>query len=165
MPVTLRHEASRRNRVQLGRTEYQLRALPTVMTESQAASTRFCARVVGPLMLIMGAVVVARAGDMALLIPAILQDGPLTFITGIFTLICGIILLAAHHHWNSAAAIAISLLAVLTIVRGVTLLFAPSMLTGLVHQVLNLGPGALIAGAIALVLGAWLTFVGWFAKA
>jgi len=135
------------------------------MTETQAATTRFCARVVGPLMLIIGAVVIARAGAMVMLVPAILGDGPLTFITGIFTLICGLVLIAAHHHWSSAAAIVISLLGVLTIVRGITLLFAPSLITGLVHQVLNLGPGAIVAGIVALLIGAWLTFVGWFAKA
>jgi len=134
------------------------------MTETQTATTRFCARVVGPLMLIIGAVVIARWNDMLLLIPGILGDGPLTFITGVFTLICGLVLIAAHHHWNSAPAIAISLLAVLTIVRGITLLFAPSLLTGLVHTFLNLGPGAIVAGAVALLLGAWLTFVGWIAK-
>ncbi len=134
------------------------------MTETQAATTRFCARAVGPLMVIIGAVVIARAGDLIMLVPAILQDGALTFITGVFTLICGVVLLAAHHHWNSAPAIAISLLAVLTIVRGVTLLFAPSVLTGLVHQFLNLGPGAIVAGIVVLVVGAWLGFVGWFAK-
>lgn len=134
------------------------------MTEAETATTQFCARVVGPLMLIIGAVVLARAADMGLLIPAILQNGPLVFITGVFTLICGIVLFAAHHHWSSPPAIAITVLALLTIIRGVTLLFAPSFLTGLVHQVLNLGPGALIAGVIALLIGAWLTFVGWFAK-
>lgn len=134
------------------------------MTETQTATTRFCARVIGPLMLIIGAVVFARWNDMLLLIPGILGDGPLTFITGVFTLICGLVLIAAHHHWNSAPAIAISLLAVLTIVRGITLLFAPSLLTGLVHTFLNLGPGAIVAGAVALLLGAWLTFVGWIAK-
>ncbi len=134
------------------------------MTEAQAATTRFCARVVGPLMVIVGAVVIARAGDLVMLIPAILQDGPLTFITGVFTLICGLVLIAAHHHWNSAPAIAISLIAVLTIIRGVVLLFAPSVVTGLAHQLLNLGPGAFIAGVIALLVGAWLSFVGWFAK-
>ena len=134
------------------------------MTESQAATTRFCARIVGPLLVIVGAVVLARFNDMTLLIPGILGDGPLTFITGVFTLIFGLVLIAAHHHWSSAPAIAISLLAVLTIVRGITLLFAPSLLTGLVHTFLNLGPGALVAGAISLILGAWLTFVGWLAK-
>lgn len=135
------------------------------MTETQATTTRFCARVIGPLMLMIGAVVIARAGAMVMLVPAILGDGPLTFVTGIFTLICGLVLIAAHHHWNSAAAIVISLLGVLTMVRGITLLFAPSLVTGLVHQVLNLGPGAIVAGIVALLIGAWLTFVGWFAKA
>jgi hypothetical protein len=109
--------------------------------------------------------VLARFNDMVLLIPGILGNGPLTFITGVFTLICGITLFAAHHHWTSPPAIAITLLAVLTIIRGVTLLFAPSFLTGLVHTFLNLGPGALIAGAVALIIGAWLTFVGWFRRA
>lgn len=134
------------------------------MTESKTATTQFCARVVGPLLIIVGAVVIARFNDMVLLIPGILGNGPLTFITGVFTLICGLTLFAAHHHWTSPPAIAITLLALLTIVRGVTLLFAPSLLTGLVHTFLNLGPGALIAGGVALILGAWLTFVGWFAR-
>jgi hypothetical protein len=134
------------------------------MTEVQAATTRFCARVVGPLMLIIGAIVIIRFDAIARIVPAILQDGPLAFVTGIFTLICGVVLLAAHHHWTNAPAFVISLLGVLTIVRGVTLMFAPSFLAGLANQVLNLGPGALIAGAVALLIGAWLSFVGWFAK-
>lgn len=133
------------------------------MTDSQTATTQFCARVVGPLMIIVGAVVIARFNDMVLLIPGILGNGPLTFITGVFTLICGLTLFAAHHHWTSPPAIAITLLALLTMLRGIALLFAPSLFTGLVHTVLNLGPGALIAGAVALLIGAWLTFVGWFA--
>jgi hypothetical protein len=135
------------------------------MTESQTATTRFCARVLGLLLLIIGAIVIARFDDLALLIPAILQDGPLAFVTGMFTLICGVVLFAAHHHWSSPPAIVISLLGVLTIVRGVLLMFAPSVFAGIATQMINAGPGALIAGAIALFIGAWLTFVGWFAKA
>jgi len=134
------------------------------MTEAQTRTTQFCARIIGPLLVIVGAVVIARAADLVLLIPAILQDGPLTFITGVFTLICGLVVLAAHHHWSGAPAFVISLLAVLTIVRGVVLMFAPSFLTGVVHQVLNLGPGVLLAGVVALLIGAWLSFIGWFAK-
>lgn len=132
------------------------------MTDVQ--TTRFCARIVGPLMLIVGAAVVARAGDLVLLIPAILQDGALAFITGVFTLICGLTLLSAHHHWSSPAAIAITVIALLTALRGVLLLFTPGFITSLAHQFLNLGPGAFIAAVLALIIGAWLTFVGWFAK-
>lgn len=134
------------------------------MTESQAQTTRFCARVIGPVMLIIGAIVIARAGDLALIIPAILQDTPLAFITGIFTLIVGCILFAAHHHWTNLTAIVISLLGVLTIVRGISLMLAPSFLAGLASQLVNAGPGVLVSGAVALLLGAWLTYAGWFAK-
>jgi hypothetical protein len=131
---------------------------------TKAEATQVCARIIGPIMLVVGAVVPARFDEMALIIPAILGDGPLSFITGIFTLICGVVLLAVHHHWSSPPAIVVTLLGFFTALRGVTLMFAPSILTGLANQVFNLGPGALIGGAIALLLGAWLTFVGWFAK-
>jgi hypothetical protein len=124
-------------------------------------NTIFCARVVGPLMLIVGAVVVARFNDLVLLIPAILDDGPLVFVTGIFTLICGVVLFAAHHHWRGLPAILITLLAILTALRGVILMFAPSLFAGVAMQFLNAGPGALVAGAIALLIGAYLTFIGW----
>ncbi|HYD88641.1 MAG TPA: hypothetical protein VEA80_14295 [Vitreimonas sp.] len=134
------------------------------MTEAQAAATRYCARLIGPLMLIIGAIVIARFDDLTLLMPAILEDGPLAFVTGIFTLICGCALFAGHHHWTSATAIVISLLGLLTIVRGVTLMLAPDLLAEFALQFVNAGPGVIAAGAMALLIGAWLAFVGWFAK-
>jgi hypothetical protein len=135
------------------------------MTEAQALATRIAARIVGPLMLLVGVIVIARMDDVTLLIPGILSDGPLAFSTGIFTLICGITLFAFHHHWKGLPAIVISLLAVTTIVRGVLLMFAPSIIAGLAHAALTgAGPALIIAGVIALLIGAWLTFVGWFAK-
>lgn len=137
------------------------------MTEAQAATTRFCARVVGPLLLIIGAVVLVRFDDFALMIPAIVGDAPLAFITGMFTLIAGVILFAAHHHFGSLAAILVTLLGGLTIVRGVSLLFAPDIVASLANTLITNGPAVMIAGAIAAIaalIGAYLTFEGWFAK-
>lgn len=135
------------------------------MTESQAAATRFCARVIGPLMLIIGATVIARGDDLALIIPGIVGNAPLSFTTGMFTLIVGMVLFVAHHHWSSPVAIVISLLGFLTIVRGVVLLFSPSFLGALATAATGGGAaGVMIFGAVALLIGAWLTFAGWFAK-
>lgn len=134
------------------------------MTESQAATTRFCARVIGPLMLIIGAVVIVRFDDLALMIPAITGDAPLAFITGIFTLIVGMVLFAAHHHVGNLTAIVITILGGLTIVRGVSLMLAPDIIASLANTALRYGPPVMIAGAIALLIGAWLTYAGWFAK-
>jgi len=134
------------------------------MTESQAATTRFCARVIGPLMLIVGTVVVARFQDIALMMPGILSDSPLAFITGIFTLIVGLILFAAHHHWTSPTAILISLLGVLTVVRGVLLMTMPDAIAAFATQALQAGPAPWIAGGVAILIGLWLSYAGWFAK-
>jgi hypothetical protein len=135
------------------------------MTEAETLSTRIAARILGPIMLISGAIVIARMDDITLLIPAILSDGALAFVTGLFTLICGVVLFAFHHHWKGVTAIIVSLIAVLTIVRGIALMFAPSFIAGLAHAALTgAGPGLILAGLVALLIGAWLTFAGWFAK-
>jgi hypothetical protein len=133
------------------------------MTESEAATTQFCARVLGPLFLIIGAIVVVRFDDLALMIAGILQDAPLAFVTGIFTLIVGVILFVAHHHWSGATAIVISVLGLATIVRGVLLMVVPGLAASVAAQFLEAGPGVWIAGAVTILIGLWLTFAGWFA--
>jgi hypothetical protein len=134
------------------------------MTEAQAATTRFCARIIGPLMLIIGAIVAARYDTIALMIPGILQDGPLAFVTGLFTLIVGMILFAAHHHWSGPTAILVSLLGVLTLVRGVILMLAPGFAAEFATKALEAGPGAWVAAGIAIAIGLWLSWAGWLAR-
>ena len=134
------------------------------MTEAQVQTTRFCARVIGPLMLIIGAVVIARFDDLALVMPAILQDAPLSFVTGIFTLIVGVVLFAAHHHWSGATAIVVSLISVLTVVRGVILMVAPGLAADFATHMMQAGPGAWIASGLAMLIGLWLSYAGWLAK-
>jgi hypothetical protein len=134
------------------------------MTEAQAATTRFCARVIGPLMLVIGAIVAVRFDTIALMIPGILQDGPLAFVTGLFTLTVGMILFAAHHHWSGPTAILVSLLGLLTLVRGVILMLDPSFVAGVATRALQAGPGAWIAAGVAILIGLWLTWAGWFVR-
>lgn len=134
------------------------------MTEAEVATTRFCARIVGPLLFIVGAVVLARFDDFTLIIPAILRDSPLAFITGVFTLIAGLALAAGHHHFGSLAATVITIIGVLTIIRGVSLMLAPDLIAGIATAALDSGALVIGAGAVAALVGAWLAFVGWFAK-
>ncbi len=129
-----------------------------------AARTRFAARIVGPFMLVVGAVVIAKFETLMLMMPAMLSDTALMFITGIFTLLIGLILFAWHHHWRGAAAIVISLIGLLTMLRGVLLMIAPDFLAGLAAAAMSAAPGAMIAGAFAVLLGLWLTYVGWLTR-
>lgn len=134
------------------------------MTDAQAATTRFCARIIGPLMLIIGAAVIIRFEAIAAIIPALFEDAPLLFITGVFTLIAGAVLFVSHHHWTSPAAIVISLLGLLTLVRGAIFIAAPGFLAGVATQAVQAPPALWIAGSVVLLAGLWLAYVGWLSK-
>ena len=134
------------------------------MTEAQAAATRFCARVLGPVLLIFGAVIIARFDALTLMIPAILQNSAQSFVVGMFTLILGMVLFVAHHHWSSATAILISLIGLLTIVRGTLLMLIPNLAASAATSVLSAGAAPWIAGGVSMLVGVWLTYYGLFAK-
>jgi hypothetical protein len=131
---------------------------------SDPARTRLMARIVGPFLLVFGAAVALRANTLPALVPALMQDAPLLFVTGFVTLAIGLVMIAAHNLWNGPAAIAISILGWLTTVRGALFLLAPNVVTTIAGDALRSQTPALAAGVVMALIGAWLAFVGWFAK-
>jgi len=121
-------------------------------------------RIVGPLFIIVGAVVLARFPTFAALLPHFFADAPLVMVTGVFTLFLGLTAFAAHHHWTSPPAIAVSAIGLLIILRGVLLLAAPEMIAGIAHAAVTAPIPVTLAAGLAALFGAWLTYAGWFAK-
>ncbi len=134
------------------------------MTEAQSAITRGFARAVGPFLILFGAVVAMRSTEMGLLAAGFFQDGPLELVTGAFTLAIGCAMLAAHHHFGSLAAIIVTIFSILTAVRGVVLLVSPRFLAPVAAHLTDQPGVILIPAAIALLVGLYLSFSGWFAK-
>ena len=128
-----------------------------------ALRTQTLSRIMGPYFLVMGAVLFARRDDLAQLFPAIMRDGPLVLIVGAFTLIVGLAIIAAHHHWAGAPAIAISLIGVASAAKGAMLMLAPTLGAHITAGFVASPPLALAAAAVLSTLGAWLSFVGWIA--
>ena len=129
-----------------------------------AIRTRVVARIVGPYLVIMAVTLVARMDTLALLLPAFMQDGPLVLVTGAFTLMAGLAIIAAHHHWTSAAAIVISLIGIVVALKGAMLMIAPGFGAALTAAVVRAPPVLLIAAAVELLVGVWLTAVGWLSR-
>jgi hypothetical protein len=126
--------------------------------------TRTLARIVGPYMAIAGAALIARADTMALMLPGFMADGPLVLATGAFALMAGLVMIAAHHHWNGPAAIVISLIGCLVALKGALLMAAPDFGAALSAAVAR-NPLVLIAAAGAMILiGLWLAILGWFLR-
>ena len=74
-------------------------------------------------------------------------------------------LIAAHHHWASPAAIVISLIGIVAALKGALLMTAPSLGVEMTTAVVRTPSVLLIATGIELLVGLWLSFVGWLSKA
>lgn len=129
-----------------------------------AIRTRILARIVGPYLVIMAVTLFARLDTLVLLLPAFMQDGPLVLATGAFTLMAGLAIIAAHHHWTSAAAIVISLIGIVVALKGTILMIAPGFGAELTAVAVRTSPVLLIAAVVELLAGLWLTSVGWLSR-
>lgn len=134
------------------------------MTEAQATRTRFMSQALGPILIAVAIVIFARYETLPMLLPTFTQQAPLILVTGVFTFIAGFFMLAAHHHFGSPAAIACTILAVIFIVRGLTLALIPDTVIGFATQIARVPVVLLGVTLLTGLVGVWLTFVGWFAK-
>jgi len=135
-----------------------------MMTEQEAQRTGLLARALGPFLLLLALTIFMRYETITLVIPTFARDGTLILVTGVVTLFTGCLMFAAHHHFKTSAAIAISLLALIFIIRGATLALIPDLVIGVATQIARMPIVFLGFTTVFAVIGAWLTFVGWFAK-
>jgi threonine/homoserine/homoserine lactone efflux protein len=135
------------------------------MAETDSAHrTRYMARALGLFLLVFGAGVALRATSLYLLVPSFFQDAALTLVTAVFAMALGAAMIAAHNRWNSLAAIVVSVFGWVTFIRGAVLLFAPELIAQIASHIARIQIFPVIAGLVAALIGAWLCFVGWFAK-
>jgi hypothetical protein len=92
------------------------------------ARTRAFARVIGPFLVIVPGIIVVRAPEMdAALVSAFFENAALVWIVGGLLLFGGLLIIALHQYWSSAAAILISLFGWFLALRGLALLVAPQL--------------------------------------
>lgn len=126
--------------------------------------TRTLARIVGPYMLVIGVTLLTRQSIFNDMLPSFMGNPGLVLSTGAFTLIIGLTMITAHHHWSSPAAAAISLVGVAAAFKGAWLMVAPELGAATTEAMVEAPWLLTAAAAFELALGAWLSFVGWFAK-
>ena len=97
-------------------------------TPEARARTRAFARVIGPFLVIVPAIIAVRAPrtSMGRYLSAFFENAALVWVTGCMPL-GGLLIIAHHQYWSSLAAILISLLGWFVALRGVTLLVAPQL--------------------------------------
>jgi hypothetical protein len=95
---------------------------------------------------------------------AFFENAALVWVTGCMMLLGGLLIIAHHQYWSSLAAILISLLGWFVALRGVTLLAAPQLFERAAAAALNMTPIMQLGFGALVLIGLWLTFVGWIAN-
>lgn len=130
----------------------------------KAQRTQTLARIVGPYFLIMATALLVRHATLPAILSGFMQDQALLLATAIFTLMVGLVMVAAHHHWNGVTAGLVSFVGLSATLKGAWLMIAPQLGADLTTRVLVTTP-LLVGGAVVvLATGLWLTAKGWLSK-
>jgi hypothetical protein len=126
--------------------------------------TRSFARVIGPFIAIVPAIVIIRAPDLGTMLSALFQNEALVWMMGALLFFCGLLIIAFHQYWRSPAAVMISLFGWFLLIRGFILLAAPELILRGGMASMHMVPAVRIGFSIIVLIGLWLTYVGWFTK-
>ena len=125
--------------------------------------TRMFARVMGPFITLIAAVTVTRSSDMRTLVTDFGANTVWPWVTGSFILLGGVSIIAFHQYWRGAAAIIVSVLGWLLVVRGLFLLLFPDTFMSLANNIIGVTAVWVTAAVVMAVIGLYLTYVGWVA--
>ncbi|ORB75017.1 hypothetical protein [Mycobacterium scrofulaceum] len=128
--------------------------------QSQTA-TRFFSRVLGPFLVIVDVTAVARASDMQSLLSQFEANSMWTFVTGAFILLVGLTIVAAHQSWRGTAAVIVSLIGWLIVLRGLLLVAFPRFFASLANDMIGAQAWWIALCVVFAVVGLYLTYVGW----
>lgn len=123
--------------------------------------TRMFARVLGPFFTIVMIVAMARAADMKQVLAEFTASDVWPYVTGTFILAGGIGIVAFHQIWRGAAAIIVSVLGWLLVIRGILLMAFPGVFASLANRMVGATAAWITAFVVMTVLGVYLTYVGW----
>ncbi len=101
---------------------------------------------------------------MGVQLSAFFQNAALVWITGALLLLSGLLVIAHHQYWSSAAAILISSFGWFLALRGVALLVVPHLYEKAGIEAMNAISLVRIGFGLLVLAGLWLTFTGWIAK-
>ncbi|HAR42578.1 MAG TPA: hypothetical protein DCS07_08100 [Bdellovibrionales bacterium] len=125
--------------------------------------TRAFARVIGPYITIVMPIIIVRLPAMQDTLSSFFGIGIIPWMTGGFLLMAGLIIIALHQYWSSAAAIMISLFGWFLAFRGAVLMAAPQLIQQGAERALPSMLAVQMGFGLMMVMGLYLTYVGWMA--
>ena len=130
-------------------------------SQQQQSRTRLFARALGPFFVIVTITAAARASDMRTLVSDFGANSAWPFVTGAFLLMGGLVVIALHQYWRSAAAVIVSVLGWVLALRGLFLMAFPQTFLSVVNNAIGMTALWVTVDLSVAVVGLYLTYVGW----
>jgi len=121
----------------------------------------FLARLIGPVLLVVGIAVFAHQRDFHDIAAEFLTSRALMFLSGFVLLPAGLAIMLAHNVWTADWRVLITILGWLTAIGGVLRLLAPQVVLRAGEGFLRLPRSTQVAAAIWVVIGLVLCFFGY----
>ena len=121
----------------------------------------FIARILGPVLLIIGIGLLLEGDSFRAMAGEFLRDQGLIYVTGILTLAAGLAILNVHHVWTRDWRVLITIFGWLFLIGGIMRILAMSMAQRVGESVIAHQRWPLAGAIVTLALGAFLTVMGY----
>ena len=123
----------------------------------------FLARLIGPMLLIVGAGVLINRENFRAMAKELVASRELMFIIGLLTLLGGLAIVLTHNVWVAGWPVIITILGWLSVIGGIFRIVFPDSVKSIGQSMLA-KPAVMTAGGVAQgLIGAWLCYVGYMA--
>jgi hypothetical protein len=89
-------------------------------------TSTFLSKVLGIYLVLVSSAMLVNMHQFITLINGLMNDAPLLFVIGFFTLILGVIMVVSHNVWEWNWRVVITLIAWMTLLKGACLIFSPA---------------------------------------
>lgn len=122
------------------------------------------ARLLAPIMLIAGLGVLFNGASMKEMMDEMAKGKQqlLLFVSGFFTLVCGMLMVMSHNIWTLNWSLIITIVSWLLVVKGASLVLFPRLSIMVASASKKMGWMVPVAGTLILILGLVLAYFGYF---
>jgi hypothetical protein len=118
-------------------------------------------RLAGPLLVIVGIGMLANLSIYQAMISEFLHSTALVYLSGVMTLLGGLAIVNVHNSWRAEWPLIVTILGWLMVIGGIVRIALPQVTVRLGASIYGSPAAIIVVAIIGLVIGAYLTFVGY----
>lgn len=121
----------------------------------------FLAQLIGPVLIVIGLGLLLKKTEFREMATDFLSSRALIFVSGLLTLVAGLAIVLTHNVWEFNWPVIITILGWLSVFGGVFRILFPDSVQSVGTSMLDKPAMMTVSGAIQIVLGLWLSYVGY----